>query len=134
MGAFTILFSHGYICKPGPSWLSQSLSHTKLCSQSQGSGKDMSTYGTEGTDTSSMLLLYWIPAKLQMQLQATSEAFIWRPGCAGLDSFIGDLQGEIPNITSLPKPWGPKPYTAPEKDHSHQPPLAFSMKQLKLTS
>lgn len=42
------------------------------------------------------------------------------------------VQGEIPNITSLPKPWGPKSYSAPEKDHSHRPPEAFSLKQLKL--
>lgn len=40
------------------------------------------------------------------------------------------VQGEIPQLTSLPKPWGPKPFEGDESDGSHKPAAAFALKSL----
>jgi len=49
-----------------------------------------------------------------------------------MDFNLVPLQGEIPSLTSLPKPWGPKAYEANESDRSHTPPAAFSMQRLTI--
>ncbi len=53
-----------------------------------------------------------------------------RLACLYVDS--PNLQGEIPALTALPKPWGPKPFEANEADKSHTPPAAFSMQRLAI--
>lgn len=55
----------------------------------------------------------------QMQ-PATLSAAAWMPSIGGAD-VASLLQGEIPTLTELSAPWGPKPYKATEADAARAP-------------